>query len=123
MKKFANSLSKPSIIKSKIPSFTSISEKDIKQESFTRFNREKIEHQELEEQGQVIFSPKVSLKVWYLLSQIQNLEFSGALFFKVVKGNIINPSEFQIHILDFFLMDIGTQGFTSFKWDESITEY
>lgn len=44
-------------------------------------------------------------------------------FFKVVSGSLQDPENLAIEIIDFFLMDLGTSGFTSFKYTPEITEY
>lgn len=58
----------------------------------------------------------------YLCKQIAKDEWSGVLFYSV-EGSIKKPSKMVITLEDIHLMDIGSPGFTSFNWDETIVEY
>jgi len=50
-------------------------------------------------------------------------EWSGVTFFRVLKGGLEDPQNLLIEMIDFFLMDLGSAAFTSFKYTPEITDY
>src|SRR5258705_3362311 len=73
--------------------------------------------------AKLIIKPRVSLKVWSLLAKIHSNEWSGVTFFRMLQGSLEKPGEIVIEMIDFFLMDLGSSAFTSFKYTPEITEY
>lgn len=61
-------------------------------------------------------------KVQYLCKRINNVEWSGVLFYDM-KGTIDKPSTCIITLTDILLMDIGTGSYTEYAFDESVVEY
>lgn len=73
--------------------------------------------------ARLVIRPRVSLKVWSLLAKIDGKEWSGVTFFRVLKGSLQQPDDLLLEMVDFFLMDLGSSAFTSFKYTPEITEY
>lgn len=61
-------------------------------------------------------------KVQYLCKRISQVEWSGVLFYDM-KGTIDKPSTCVITLTDILPMDIGTQGYTEYSFDDSVVEY
>lgn len=51
------------------------------------------------------------------------LEWSGVVFYNIVKGSIKDPSKMVIEAKDLLLMNKGSQAHTSFKFNAKVTDY
>jgi len=57
-------------------------------------------------------------------SKISQIEWSGVLFYKINKGSASDLSKpFEIELVDIYLMDIGTSGYTEYEADENVVLY
>lgn len=73
----------------------------------------KIENKNLK----VIIPSKVELLIKMYCSLVSDLEWSGVLFYKLVKNEQLN---LEVELLDIQLMDIGTAGHTTYNYDGSM---
>lgn len=71
----------------------------------------------LSEKPTIVVGKEVKEQIKYLCNKIKRLEWSGVLFY-TIKGSIKNPSKMIIYLHHILLMDIGTKGYTTFKWNE-----
>ena len=64
----------------------------------------------------MIIPEEVEAKIRHLCSRVHDVEWSGTLFYKA-EGSM-EDGTFKVTCVDFFVMDIGTAGFT--QYDESV---
>lgn len=64
----------------------------------------------------LIIPPQMYSKITQLCNLVNKTEWSALLFFKA-DGHPINPDTFKCTLVDLFLQDVGTPGFTAFKND------
>lgn len=67
-------------------------------------------------------SEKLYKKIWYLCSKINNVEWSGVLFWKY-EGNLENEETFKIVAEDVYPMHKGSQAYTEFVFDDTVFTY
>lgn len=77
---------------------------------------------ELEGKIKVNMSSKVYNQIKYLTWRINNVEWSGVMFY-TIKGDIENKETFEINLEEVFLMDKGNYGSTEFSMDSSIVSF
>lgn len=91
-----------------------------------------IEHQQLEnnkykkltkiditERPNVYITQELLCKIWYLCHRINEVEWSGVLFYKT-EGSISDISNLKFTCTDFYLMDKGTGAYTEYESDDSV---
>lgn len=60
----------------------------------------------------------------YRLCQVNNpVEWSAVLFYKILDGDVENPTKFKFEANDLFLMDIGSGSYTEYEYDEHVVKY
>lgn len=64
----------------------------------------------------MIIPEEVEAKIRHLCNRVHDVEWSGTLFYKA-EGSM-EDGTFKVTCVDFFVMDIGTTGFT--QYDESV---
>jgi hypothetical protein len=66
---------------------------------------------------------KALRQITYLCSKINDTEWSGVMFYKLLKGDVNDiKSDIEVEIKEIFLMDIGTGAYTEFEYiDKSDT--
>ena len=67
----------------------------------------------IQQKAQLLVSTKVLDKIKYLVTRFNPVEWSGVTFLKV-NGDIEDPSNLKLEVVDFVLLDIGTGGYTEF---------
>ena len=75
----------------------------------------------LTEKGKLILSKDILRKIKYTCDKINNVEWSGVMFYSFT-GNITQPSTIECTIKDLFVMDKGTHAHTQFKYTEDILD-
>ena len=66
----------------------------------------------------IVVGKTVLKQIEYLCNEINKVEWSGVLFYKV-KGTVKNPSKMIIYLKHILLMDKGNSSFTTFNWMEN----
>lgn len=61
-------------------------------------------------------------KIQYLCSKIDQVEWSGVLFWKY-EGDLQNPETFKINAIDVFPMQKGSQTYTEFEFGPEVVDY
>lgn len=90
-------------------------------------NKKETEEQELVKastsvQPKIFISDEIMEKISYLCSIINNLEWSGILFY-TVEGTIKDVANLKIYLKDILPLDRGTSVTTGFDIDERLTNY
>lgn len=67
----------------------------------------------IQQKAQLLVSTKVLDKIKYLVTKFNPVEWSGVTFLKV-NGDVEDPSNLKLEVVDFVLLDIGTAGYTEF---------
>lgn len=67
----------------------------------------------IQQKAQLLVSTKVLDKIKYLVTRFNPVEWSGVTFLKV-NGDVEDPSNLKLEVVDFVLLDIGTGGYTEF---------
>jgi len=67
----------------------------------------------VQQRAQLLVSTKVLDKIKYLVTRFNPVEWSGVTFLKVT-GDVEDPSNLKLEVVDFVLLDIGTAGYTEF---------
>lgn len=70
----------------------------------------------------LIISKQVCADINKLHETVDNIEWSGILFFKVLEGSIESPSEMVMRADYIYPMDIGTSGWTEFNYGSEYLE-
>ena len=78
---------------------------------------------EMKKKGKLIVPNHIITQINYLHGKIGDTEWSGMLFYDVVKGSPQKPEEFVLIAKDIFLMDIGTAGYTEYETDGDIVDF
>ena len=77
---------------------------------------------EIDQEISLIMPAELLGKIWYLCHEINNVEWSGLLFYQPI-GDIKDLSTFKIIAKDVYLMDIGTSSYTEYSFNESIMNF
>lgn len=77
---------------------------------------------EIDQEISLIMPAELLGKIWYLCHEINNVEWSGLLFYQPI-GDIKDLSTFKIIAKDVYLMDIGTSAYTEYSFNESIMNF
>lgn len=77
---------------------------------------------EIDQEISLIMPAELLGKIWYLCHEINNVEWSGLLFYQPI-GDIKDLSTFKIIAKDVYLMDIGTSAYTEYSFNESIINF
>ena len=77
---------------------------------------------EIDQEISLIMPAELLGKIWYLCHEINNVEWSGLLFYQPI-GDIKDLSTFKIIAKDVYLMDIGTSSYTEYSFNESIVNF
>ena len=77
---------------------------------------------EIDQEISLIMPAELLGKIWYLCHEINNVEWSGLLFYQPI-GDIKDLSTFKIIAKDVYLMDIGTFSYTEYSFNESIMNF
>lgn len=67
----------------------------------------------IQQKAQLLVSNKVLDKIKYLVTRFNPVEWSGVTFLKV-NGDVEDPLNLKLEVVDFVLLDIGTGGYTEF---------
>ena len=77
---------------------------------------------EIDQEISLIMPAELLGKIWYLCHEINNVEWSGLLFYQPI-GDIKDLKTFKIIAKDVYLMDIGTSAYTEYSFNESIMNF
>ena len=77
---------------------------------------------EIDQEISLIMPAELLGKIWYLCHEINNVEWSGLLFYQPI-GDIKDLKTFKIIAKDVYLMDIGTSAYTEYYFNESIMNF
>lgn len=78
---------------------------------------------EFKSKSKLIISKEVLAQVSYLHHKVGNIEWSGLIFYKIVSGDITEPSSLVLRCERLYLMDIGSAAYTEFSPDSSIIDF
>jgi hypothetical protein len=76
-----------------------------------------------DEKFRLTISDDAQKKIDELCSRISNIEWSGILFFKILSGDTHDISNLHIQVVDLFLQDIGTAGYTEYEYGVDYAGY
>jgi len=76
----------------------------------------------LKQEGLVVIPQKVSDKINYLCTKIGHTEWSGVLFYKVMKGDLKKIENLELELTDIYLQDIGSSVSTEFINDVDLLD-
>lgn len=74
------------------------------------------------ERPNVYITQELLSKIWYLCYKINEVEWSGVLFYKT-EGDLSDISNLKFTCTDFYLMDKGTRAYTEYESDDSILAF
>jgi len=74
------------------------------------------------ERPNVHITQELLSKIWYLCHRINEVEWSGVLFYKT-EGSISDISNLKFTCTDFYLMDKGTGAYTEYESDDSVLSF
>jgi hypothetical protein len=72
--------------------------------------------------GKLILPSDIITQINFLHGKIGSIEWSGMLFYDVVKGNPSKPEDFVLKVKHIYLMDIGTGAYTEYETDGDFVE-
>lgn len=72
--------------------------------------------------GRLIIGQPLFSKILYLCHQINKVEWSGVLFFKVAEGDMYDPKGLVVEAIDLHLMDIDSAAATEFEYGEELID-
>lgn len=77
---------------------------------------------ELKQKPIIVISNDLQRQIDYLHRRIGNMEWSGVLFYKVIKGSIKNPKDLIIKATSVYVMDKGTAAYTEYSQSEHLID-
>lgn len=80
----------------------------------TTVTSKKLPEIKLKNKAKLILQEPLKKQIDYLHSKVGEIEWSGVLLYRIVKGTIDDPANLVIEATDMHLMDIGTAAFTEF---------
>ena len=78
---------------------------------------------EIKEKGKLVVPIDFINKVRYLHKEVGPIEWSGRLVWKILKGNIDDPSSIEAEVVDMIPMDIGNATYTEFETGDEAIKY
>jgi len=69
----------------------------------------------------VVISPNVLKDIDFMHREYKSLEWSGVIFYSV-EGDLSKPEELSFLVQGFYLMDLGTSGFTKFDFNTNMPD-
>lgn len=69
----------------------------------------------LKKSPKIYISQEIKSQIDFLHNKIGSTEWSGILFYNVVKGSITDPSNLEIEVTSLYLMDIGSSVYTEYS--------
>lgn len=77
---------------------------------------------EVKERG-VVYIPLIVInKIRYICKKIDDVEWSGRVFYNVVEGSVKDIDKFKIELVDIYLEDKGTASYTKYETNEDIMD-
>lgn len=77
---------------------------------------------DIKEKGIIHIPSSVRDKIDYICKKISSVEWSGRIFYKIVEGSLDDISTVRIELVDVYLEDKGSTGYTEYTASEDIMD-